>query len=159
MKGWLIDGGDEWLRDGERSIISGPTSRELPTARASRRDFAREVTSANSSSGPSHPPPSPLSAHFNPLLRFSPTFPHLSFLTPLFSSLFLGQPESHASLNPKKIRLDLEPSIRVFLFPSELKISGSYAMKNKGKNISRFVIFRPIFLRRRDGRRLLDSGR
>lgn len=67
MKGWLIDGGDEWLRDARRSIISGSTSRELPTARASKRDFAREVTSANSSSGPSRfPPPSLL--HPPPLL-------------------------------------------------------------------------------------------
>ena len=89
MKGWLIDGGDEWLRDGERSIISGPTSRELPTARASRRDFAREVTSANSSSGPSRLlSPSalllPLTISF-PRVRLAHTSTLSSVLRPLFS--------------------------------------------------------------------------
>lgn len=114
MKGWLIDGGDEWLRDGERSIISGPTSRELPTARASRRDFAREVTSANSSSGPSHPPHPPRRlAHTSTLsswffTHFSPPFsPPLCFPS--------NWPESHASFkfleNPTRSRSILFLSI------------------------------------------------
>lgn len=95
---------------------------------------------------------STLSSVFHPLFPIpilSHPFVFLAFPRPAGISRVVKSQE-----NPTRSRAD-----RVFLFPSELKISGSYAMKNKGKNISRFVIFRPIFLRRRDGCRLLDFGR